>query len=226
MPTHTRVGAVHALLASIDTTQAAFERGWPEADVAHLLDGSLYLDRSRGTADEAEIARRIARLIEHSAATGAEGILFTGSFFGPAVRAARKLVTVPVLTSFDGIIDSALALDAPLAVVSTATDSARYLADEVSGEGRSRGREPSVTTHVVDGAMDALIGGDSAAHDRMVLDAVTALSGDSAVLIAQFSMERVIVEAQAAASSPVLGTATEGAALLREVLSGNKPAPR
>jgi hypothetical protein len=63
-----RIGAVHALLGSIDPTQAAFQRGWPEADVAHLLDGSLYLDRSRGTADADEIARRIC-LPAHSSAT-------------------------------------------------------------------------------------------------------------------------------------------------------------
>ena len=92
MTTAHRVGAVHALLGSIGPTQAALDRVWPECDVAHLLDGSLYLDRSAGTADEAEIARRIDALIRHSADTGAEAILFTGSFFGAAVRAASASV--------------------------------------------------------------------------------------------------------------------------------------
>ena len=73
-----RIGAVHALLGSINPTQAAFDRSWPEADVAHLLDGSLYLDRSRGTADAAEIARRIDGLVQHSVASGSQAILFTG----------------------------------------------------------------------------------------------------------------------------------------------------
>ncbi len=54
-----RIGAIHALQGSIEPTQAAFDRHWPDADVAHLLDASLYLDRSAGTADAAEIARRI-----------------------------------------------------------------------------------------------------------------------------------------------------------------------
>ena len=40
-PRRYRVGGVHALLNAIPTTQAAFDRGWPEADVAHLLGGSL-----------------------------------------------------------------------------------------------------------------------------------------------------------------------------------------
>ena len=84
-----RIGAIHALMNAIPTTQLAFDRGWPGADVAHLLDGSLYLDRSLGTADDAELASRIDRLVRYSAATGADGIIMTGSFFGDAVKQAR-----------------------------------------------------------------------------------------------------------------------------------------
>ena len=52
-----RIGAIHALMNAIPTTQTAFDRNWSAADVAHLLDGSLYLDRSRGTADDASSER-------------------------------------------------------------------------------------------------------------------------------------------------------------------------
>ena len=90
---------------AIPTTQLAFDWGWSSADVAHLLDGSLYLDRSRCTADEGELASRIDRLIKYSAETGAEGIIVTGSFFGEAAKRAREGVAVPVATSFEGIIE-------------------------------------------------------------------------------------------------------------------------
>ena len=59
-----RIGAIHALANAIPTTQAAFDRVWPEADVAHLLDGSLYLDRDLGTADEEELTARIENLFD------------------------------------------------------------------------------------------------------------------------------------------------------------------
>lgn len=117
-----RVGAVHALMNAIPTTQMAFDRNWSSADVAHLLDGSLYLDRSRGTADDAELASRIVRLVQYSASTGAEGIIVTGSFFGEAARQAREGMRIPVATSFEGIIERALELDRPLHVLATAPD--------------------------------------------------------------------------------------------------------
>ena len=85
-----RVGALHALANAIPATDDAFARVWPEAEVAHLLDGSLYLDRNAGTIDGAETGARIDRLMRYSASTGARAIIVTGSFFGDFARASRS----------------------------------------------------------------------------------------------------------------------------------------
>jgi len=219
MTTPTRIGALHALVGSIDPTQAAFSRAWPEADLAHVMDGSLYLDRSRGTADTAEITRRIGRLIEHSAACGVAGILFTGSFFGASVRAVRDTVSVPVLTSFEGIVETALMLAQPLCVLSTAPDSTTLLVEELETTAAARSLPLSVIGDVVPGAMDALVAGRYDEHDRLVLEAIGARSDERAVVLAQFSMERVIDHARGAVSVPVLGPATEAASRLRDILA-------
>lgn len=220
MPRRYRIGAVHALMNSIPATRLAFDRGWPGADVAHLLDGSLYLDRGLGTADDAELASRIDRLVRYSAETGAEGIIMTGSFFGDAVKQARVGVDVPVATSFDGIVERAFALGRPLHVLATAPDSATLLAEELAREAADRGRELAVTRQAVDGAMDALIGGDAERHDRLVLDAVRAADDGAAILFAQFSMERTLPGAAAAHAAPVVGPAGAGVARLRQLIAG------
>ena len=215
-----RIGAIHALMNAIPTTQLAFDRGWPGADVAHLLDGSLYLDRSLGTADDAELASRIDRLVRYSAATGADGIIMTGSFFGDAVKQARLGMDIPVATSFDGIVERAFELERPLHILSTAPDSATLLAEELEREARDRGRELSISRQAVDGAMDALIGGDPDSHDRLVLDAVGAVDAGTAIFFAQFSMERSLPAAAAAHSAPVVGPASAGVARLRQLIAG------
>lgn len=211
-----RIGAVHALMNSIGPTQAAFARQWPVVDVAHLLDGSLYLDRSRGTADEAEVASRVERLIAYSAATGAEGVIFTGSFFGDAVKQARDGMTIPVVTSFDGIIERALQLDCPLHILATAPDSVPLLMAELQREATQRSRGVSLSGHAVTDALDALIGGDPDRHDHLVLEAVRAVDVDAAILFAQFSMERTYERAAAERDAPVVGPATEAVARLCE----------
>lgn len=214
-----RIGAIHALMNAIPTTQTAFDRAWSAADVAHLLDGSLYLDRSQGTADDAELASRIDRLVQYSASTGAEGIIVTGSFFGDFAKQARDSVTVPVATSFDGIIARALQLDQPLHVLATAPDSATLLSAELEREAAQRSRSLSLSRGAVGGAMDALIGGDVDRHDRLVLDAVSTVDADTAILFAQFSMERILPGSAAVHTAPVIGPASEGVARLRDLIS-------
>lgn len=213
-----RIGAVHALMNAIPTTQLAFDRGWSSADVAHLLDGSLYLDRSRGTADEGELASRIDRLIKYSAETGAEGIIVTGSFFGEAAKRARDGVAVPVATSFEGIIERAFDLNRPLHVLATAPDSATLLSAELEREATRRSRRLTVSSGAVAGAMDSLIGGDPDRHDALVLEAVSLVAAETAVLFAQFSMERILPASAAAHRAPVIGPASEGVAWLRDVI--------
>ena len=215
-----RIGAIHALMNAIPTTQLAFDRGWPAADVAHLLDGGLYLDRNLGTADDAELASRIHRLVRYSAETGARGIIMTGSFFGEAVKQARVGMDIPVATSFEGIVERAFELERPLHVLATAPDSATLLAEELAREAADRGRELSITRQAVDGAMDALIGGDPESHDRLVLEAVRAADARTAILFAQFSMERILPGAAAAHSAPVAGPASAGVARLRQLIAG------
>ncbi len=204
---------------AIPTTQTAFDRGWSSADVAHLLDGSLYLDRSRGTADDAELASRIDRLIKYSAATGAEGIIVTGSFFGEAVKQARAGMDISVMTSFDGIVVRALGLARPLHVLATAPDSATFLSAEIEREAGRRSQQVSLSHGAVPGAMDALISGDVDSHDRLVLEAVGAVDAGTAILFAQFSMERILPRSAAARSEPVIGPASEAVGRLRQLLA-------
>ena len=215
-----RIGAIHALMNAIPTTQLAFDRGWPAADVAHLLDGGLYLDRNLGTADDAELASRIHRLVRYSAETGAQGIIMTGSFFGEAVKQARVGMDIPVATSFEGIVERAFELERPLHILATAPDSATLLAEELGREAAARGRELSIARQAVGGAMDALIGGDPERHDRLVLEAVRAVDARTAILFAQFSMERILPGAAVAHSAPVAGPASAGVARLRQLIAG------
>ncbi len=217
-----RIGAIHALQGSIEPTQAAFDRHWPDADVAHLLDASLYLDRSAGTADAAEIARRIDALVRHSVGTGSEAVLFTGSFFAAAVRQARPSVDVPVQTSFDGLLEAVMDAAADgksLTVVSTAPDSTTLLVEEIEALALERGLPVTVRGEVVPGAMDALVASDLPRHDQLVRDAIAALPPDQLGVMAQFSMERIFDVAPGSEPARVLGPADQGVRYLKRILA-------
>ena len=210
-----RVGAVHALKQSIQPTTAAFESEWPTVEVSHLLDGSLYLDRSQGTADASELARRIQALLAYSSSTDSDGIIFTGSFFGDAVAQARSAIGIPVLRSFDGVLDEALREDRPLYVLSTAVDSVVLLQEEFRQEVQRRALSTTVSGHVVEGALTAVVSGEAARHDELVLNAVESVDPEATIVFAQFSMERVLSPAIELRRQSVVGPATSAVRLLR-----------
>ena len=209
------MGAVHALKQSIQPTTAAFESEWPTVEVSHLLDGSLYLDRSQGTADASELARRIQALLAYSSSTDSAGIIFTGSFFGDAVAQARSAIGIPVLRSFDGVLDEALREDRPLYVLSTAVDSVVLLQEEFRQEVQRRALSTTISGHVVEGALTAVVSGEAARHDELVLNAVESVDPEATIVFAQFSMERVLSTAIELRRQSVVGPATSAVRLLR-----------
>ena len=209
------MGAVHALKQSIQPTTAAFESEWPTVEVSHLLDGSLYLDRSQGTADASELARRIQALLAYSSSTDSDGIIFTGSFFGDAVAQARSAIGIPVLRSFDGVLDEALREDRPLYVLSTAVDSVVLLQEEFRQEVQRRALSTTISGHVVEGALTAVVSGEAARHDELVLNAVESVDPEATIVFAQFSMERVLSTAIELRRQSVVGPATSAVRLLR-----------
>lgn len=209
------MGAVHALKQSIQPTTAAFESEWPTVEVSHLLDGSLYLDRSQGTADASELARRIQALLAYSSSTDSDGIIFTGSFFGDAVAQARSAIGIPVLRSFDGVLDEALRENRPLYVLSTAVDSVVLLQEEFRQEVQRRALSTTISGHVVEGALTAVVSGEAARHDELVLNAVESVDPEATIVFAQFSMERVLSPAIELRRQSVVGPATSAVRLLR-----------
>lgn len=213
-----RIGLVHALRDSMPPVDAALAEHWPEAVPLHLFDGSLYADRSRGTASEAEIDRRIALLLRHSADVGAEGILFTGSFFGAAVEKGREGLSVPVLTSFEGIIETAFSADERFHVLSTAPDSAPLLIGEL--ERQAAGRRCVATGSSVPEAIAALIDGQPERHDEIIAAATADLPSEGTVLFAQFSMGRAKALAEACSGRKILTPAEAGILKLKQLLSG------
>lgn len=185
-----RIGLVHALRDSMPPLEEAFARLWPEAVTTHLFDSSLYVDRSRNAIDATEINRRIAALLRYCVSTGAEAILFTGSFFGAAVEAGRQGLPVPVLTSYDALVEAAFSTGQRFAVVSTAKDSAPLLTSDLQRYAHQHGLELHVEERVASGAMEALFAGDATRHDELIAAAAASTSANDAVLLAQFSMAR------------------------------------
>ena len=183
-----RIGLIHATRHSINPIEAAFAAQWPEAILINLLDESLLADRlAAGRLTEALFVR-IAQLADHSKGSGAGYILFTCSAFGPAIEAARSGMDIPVLKSYEAMIEEAVAEGRRVAVLATFGPTIEEMRPEIEATAARQDVTVSLRTHVVPEALDALHAGRVEEHDALIAEAAEDLRECDALMLAQNSM--------------------------------------
>lgn len=208
-----RIALIHALTLSIAPVNAELDRAWPGCTRMNLLDDSLSNDLAASLEglDEAMTARFLA-LAAYAVQTGAHGILFTCSAFGPCIDAvAQRWPDVPILKPNEAMIADAVRLGRRIGLVATfAPTLASMPAEFPAGV--------TVLPFLAEGALDALNRGDTATHDRLALRAAqTAVEqGCDVVALAQFSLARAAPEIERLVRAPVLSTVGSAVRMLRE----------
>ncbi|RZL94584.1 MAG: arylsulfatase [Variovorax sp.] len=208
----TRIALIHALHHSVAPINAAFARDWSEAVRMNLLDDSLSADlaRSGHGLDEA-MNERFDRLAQYALDTGAQGILFTCSAFGPCIEAvARRHPSIPVLKPNEAMIAEAAAGTGRLGLIASFRPTLVSMPPEFPA-----GVELELA--LAEGALDALNGGDTQRHDDIVAAQARSLrdKGCTRIALAQFSMARARTVCEAATGLPVLSTVDSAVRALR-----------
>jgi len=213
-----RVALIHALVHSIAPVNDELARTWPAAVRMNLLDDSLSADVARGALLDDRMAARFVALADYAFGTGADGILFTCSAFGPCIDAvARRWPDRPVLKPNEAMIDDAVALARAgrgrIALCATFAPTLASMPAEFP-------RDVALVPILAEGALEALGRGDGKAHDRLVAEAVAKAAPEvDAVALAQFSLARAASSVMSVAQVPVLTTPASAVRALRARLA-------
>ena len=207
-----RIALIHALRHSPPPVEAAFARLWPEAVLMNLLDTSLSADLARDGALTPRMTDRFLTLARYAAGTGAVGILFTCSAFGPCIEAvARELAPVPVLKPNEAMIEEAAAVGGTIGLLATFAQTLDTMPPEFPPGVR-------VVPKLAERALAALDRGDAAEHDRLAAEAARDLAGCDAIALAQFSLSSAAPAVAAATGRLVLTTPDSVVRKLRRAL--------
>lgn len=213
-----RIALIHALKHSIVPIEEAFARLWPEARTANLLDDSLSADLARDGKLTEAMTVRFLTLSRYAAVTGANGILFTCSAFGPCIEAsARALAPMPVLKPNEAMIEEAIALAGPKARIGLLATFPPTL-DSMPPEFRAAAPGVTLVPCLAEGALAAMDRGDLAEHDRLAAAAAERLRDCDAVALGQFSLARAAKLVGDACGKPVLTTPDSAVRKLRREL--------
>ena len=214
-----RIALIHALKHSIVPIEQSFARLWPEARLANLLDDSLSADLARDGALTPAMTERFLALSHYAASSGADGILFTCSAFGPCIDAcAEALAPMPVLKPNEAMIDEAVELAGVNGRVGLLASFAPTLAT-MPAEFAVVAPGVTLVPALAAAALEALNRGDAAAHDRLAADAARALEGCDVIALAQFSLSSAAALVAEATGRPVLTTPDSAVRKMRRLLA-------
>jgi hypothetical protein len=207
-----RIALIHALRHSPPPIEAAFARLWPQATLMNLLDDSLSADLARGGRITEAMTGRFLSLAGYARATGADGILFTCSAFGPCIEAVqRALSPLPVLKPNEAMIEEAQAIGGRIGLLASFAPTLQSMPPEFPGS-------LTVRPKLAEGALAALDRGDGAEHDRLATLAAADLAECDAIALAQFSLARAAPAVAAATGKPVLTTPDSAVRKLKQLL--------
>jgi aspartate/glutamate racemase len=214
-----RIALIHVSPIAMQPVEDAFKRMWPEADRANILDESLFHDRGKTNDLTPPLADRIVRLSEYAKVCGADAILYTCSAFGEAIETVQRTNTMPVLKPNEAMFEAALEHGTNIGMLATASFAVGGLEQEFRDLAKARGIPATIRTHCVSGAMQAVVRGDAAEHNRLLAESAHHLAGCDAIILAHFSTSRALDVVAARVAVPVLTAPGAAITKLRRLLA-------
>lgn len=187
------LGLVHTSATLVPVFAALCKEKLPNVTTFNIADDSLVKGIIGSGSLTPQIARRVASYLESAELAGADYVLVTCSSIGPAVEAAAKLIGVPVLRVDQPMADRAVQTGKCIGVIATLKTTLEPTADLILRRAQLAGKQIQLTSRLCEGAFDALMNGDTAAHDAKVAAVLKELSTQvDVIVLAQASMARVV----------------------------------
>jgi hypothetical protein len=213
-----RIYLLHAYRYSVAPCEEAFARLWPEAEAVRLLDEGLYADAGADGTLPDNVVQRLNSLFRHCVLSGAKGIVFTGSTFGPAVEAAKPGIDVPLLKADEAMSDLAVRSGKRILMLATAKRAIPVIRHNLENAARAAGVSLELGEVWVEHAQAANNAGRAAEHDTLVAEAVSKhAAGWDVVVLGQMSMAPARVRLPPGLAARVL-TSPDASALRMKAL--------
>jgi hypothetical protein len=177
---------LHTSPAHVPVFDALRDEDHQGLELRHFVDEEL-LARARREGPEA-VAGAVRDAVDEAVAEGARAVLCTCSTIGAVAETAGAQAGVPVLRGDRPMAAAAVAVGPRVVVAATLESTLQPTVALVEEEGRRIGRPLEVRTLLVGGAWSRFEAGDTEGCARLVADAVDAVTGADAIVLAQGSM--------------------------------------
>lgn len=217
-----KAGMVHSVASLVPVFNGLAAEIMPGVEILHVVDEGLLKDVINAGNYAPGTARRLGLLASFTVESGAEAVMLTCSTLGVLVEEARKMLKVPLIKVDEAMADEAVRQGTRIGIIATLYTTLKPTSDLVQERAAIARKDVNVETVLCQGAFEALRAGDTASHDRIVLENLRKLMERSdVVVLAQASMARVADTIPAAErKAPVLSSPRLGVQRFKQVLEG------
>lgn len=186
------VGIIHTTPATIASLGALAQEILQDVHIVNILDDSILADMRDG--HNVEFVRE--RWISYASTLeklGVSAVLSACSTVGDFAEEADRMLTVPVYRIDEAMAEEAVARGGNIAVFATLRSTLDPTVRLIQRKAKESGAQVQVETVLVEGAYEALMGGNKNAHDQKIADAVAKrLDTCNAIVLAQASMASAV----------------------------------
>jgi glutamate racemase len=207
MTTSLKIGVIHTSPATVDLFGRLLRERIPGATVLNLLDDSILLELRDNGNDISAVEPRWRDYARIMSDRGVEIVLNACSSIGALCERVQGDIPQPIVR-----VDAAMAAEAVrrgnrIGVLATAATTLDPTSNLIRDTAEAAGRTVTVTAELIDDAYAALMAGDQARHDDLVLAALSrSAAANDVVVLAQASMARAAARLDAAAAGKVLSS--------------------
>jgi Asp/Glu/hydantoin racemase len=188
---HTMPFVMNQIVAPLEKE---FLAAHPDVEIQTMLDTSLLADTMAAGRVTPRTAARLLSYVREAEQAGAAMLLLTCTSMGEGMTHVRRLTSLPTLCITEPLVAEALDLGTRIGIVGTLPTSPAQIIEPLLAEAARRGLAPAdlaLSVEVVEEAFKARGRGDTAAHDKLVSDAVLKLAQEhpvDSIIFAQASM--------------------------------------
>ncbi len=202
-----QIGVIHTSPATVELFGRLIRARIPDAVVINVLDDSILPELRDNGGDLASVEPRwrdYARIVSDR---GVDIILNACSSIGELCDRVQPDIPQPIVRVDTGMAREAIRRGTRIAVIATLATTLRPTGAIVSQTAEAQGESVALDSILVEGAYAALIAGDQARHDDLVLAALAkAVRANDTVVLAQASMARVLPRLPEADQAKVLAS--------------------
>jgi Asp/Glu/Hydantoin racemase len=189
----TRAAILHTTPVTLAPLKELAAAVMPDVDIMNILDDGLLRDVMREGGPTPPVNARIAAYIRCAEAAGCVAFMTACSSIGGVVEACALLTDMSLTRIDAAMAEAAIQTGREIGVAATVGTTMKPTMELIERRAAQASRPVHITQALLPEAYGALIGGDGAAHDRIVLAAVQELMAKcQVVVLAQASMARAL----------------------------------